>query len=242
VHPVIGGRQGGTVMARQTERRVRRTAEQLFLDKLAALTHGEQTLVSNAALREALNWPEDKYNDIRIQLRRDQLINVGQGQGGKVGLSKLSSTKALKVFVSYNHTDTQYKDDLVKHIDPLKRLKLIETWFDGKIQAGKDINQEIQAELLSSDIILLLVSIDYLNSYYCVEIEMEKAMERHKAGSARVIPIILRSCMWQHMPFSKLKALPLDARAVSTWPDRDEALVSVAEGIRGVADELLAGR
>lgn len=229
-------------MVRQPVRRVRRTAAELFLDKLTTLTRGEQTLVPNATLRDALGWSEEKYADVRLQLRRDQLINVGQGQGGKVGLAKLSSIRALKVFVSYNHTDTQYKDDLVKHLDPLKRLKLIETWFDGKIQAGKDINQEIRTELLSSDVVLLLISIDYLNSYYCVEIEMEKAMERHETGDARVVPIILRSCMWQHMPFSKLKALPLDAKAVSTWPDRDLALVSVSEGIRSVADELLAGR
>ena len=229
-------------MARFTERRVRRTAAELFLDKLAKLTKGEQTLVLNATLRDALGWSEEKYSDIRLQLRKDQLINVGQGQGGKVGLAKLASTKALKVFISYNHVDTAYKDDLVKHIDPLRRLKLIEAWFDGKIQAGKEVDQEIRSELMSSDVILLLISIDYLNSYYCVELEMEKAMERHEAGEARVVPIILRSCMWQHMPFSKLKALPLDAKAVSTWPDRDQALVSVAEGIRGVADELLADR
>jgi hypothetical protein len=229
-------------MAKQTERRPRRTAKELFLDKLSKLTKGEQTLVLNATLREELGWRPEKYTDVRLQLKNDQLINVGQGHGGKVGLAKLPSTKALKLFVSYNHLDVQYKDDLVKHIDPLKRLKLIDTWFDGKIQAGKDINEEILAELASSDIILLLVSIDYLNSYYCVEIEMEKAMERHEVGEARVIPIILRSCMWQHMPFSKLKALPLDAKAVSGWADRDEALVSIAESVRAVADDLLANR
>jgi hypothetical protein len=214
----------------------------LFLDKLSKLTKGEQTLVANATLREALGWREDKYNAVRVQLRKDQLINVGQGQGGKVGLAKLPSMKAIKIFVSYNHADVKYKDDLVKHIDPLKRLKLTDTWFDGQLQAGKDVSEQIGAELASSDIILLLVSIDYLNSYYCVEIEMEKAMERHETGVSRVIPIILRSCMWQHMPFSKLKALPLDAKAVSTWPDRDEALVSVAESIKIVADDLLANR
>jgi len=193
-------------------------------------------------LREALGWSDEKYTGVRIQLRKNQLINVGQGQGGKVGLAKLPSAKALKLFISYNHSDSQYKDDLVKHIDPLKRLKLIDTWFDGKIQAGKNINEEIRSEIASSDIILLLVSIDYLNSYYCVEIEMEEAMVRHEAGDSRVIPIILRSCMWLHMPFSKLKALPLDAKAVSTWADRDEALVSIAEGIQKVADDLLASR
>lgn len=229
-------------MAKQIQRRPRRTNQELFLDTLSKLSKGEQSLIPNATLRDELGWPDEKYANVRNQLRRDQLINVGQGQGGKVGLAKLPSTKALKLFLSYSHLDIQYKDDLVKHLAPLKRLKLIDDWFDGKIQAGKDINEEIRANLASSDIILLLVSIDYLNSYYCVEIEMEKAMERHEAGEARVIPVILRSCMWQHMPFSKLKALPMDGKAISTWADRDQALVTVAESIKVLADELLTSR
>jgi hypothetical protein len=159
---------------RLTTRRTRRTAEQVFLDKLSKLTHGEQTLISNSTLREALGWSDEKYHAVRTQLRHDQLINVGQGQGGKVGLAKLPNRKALKLFVSYNHVDVKYKDDLVKHIDPLRRLKLVDTWFDGKIQAGNE------------------------------------------TGKSQVIPVILRNCMWQHMPFSKLKSLPLDAKAVST--------------------------
>lgn len=228
-------------MASKPRRRTRRTNQELFLYKLAALTKGEQTLIPNATLRDELGWPDKRYANVRNQLRRDQLINVGQGQGGKVGLAR-SSTKALKLFLSYSHVDVQYKDDLSKHLAPLKRLKLIDDWFDGKIKAGKDLNAEISANLACSDIILLLVSIDYLNSYWCIEIEMEKAMERHEAGEARVIPIILRSCMWHHMPFSKLKALPLDGKAVSTWKDRDEALVSIAEDIKVVADELLTSR
>ena len=124
------------------------------IDKLSKLTKGEQTLIPNATLRDELGWPDEKYANVRNQLRRDQLINVGQGQGGKVGLAKLSSTKALKLFLSYSQSDIQYKDDLVKHLAPLKRLKLIDDWFDGKIQAGKDINEEIRANLASSDIIL----------------------------------------------------------------------------------------
>ena len=61
---------------------------------------------------------------------------------------------------------------------------------------------------------------------------------RHAEGSAVVIPIILRSCLWQQTPFSKLQALPKDAKAISSWADRDEAFTSVIEGIRKVAEEM----
>jgi hypothetical protein len=91
-------------------------------------------------------------------------------------------------------------------------------------------------------IILLLISIDFINSEYCYDTEMERAMERHQKGEARVIPIILRSCLWQYAPFAKLQALPKDAKAVQSWSDRDEALTDIVDGIGKVAEELLEGK
>jgi len=71
---------------------------------------------------------------------------------------------------------------------------------------------------------------------------MERALERHQTGEARVVPIIMRSRLWQDAPFAKLQALPKDAKAVQAWADRDEALTDVVDGIRKVAEELLATR
>jgi hypothetical protein len=90
--------------------------------------------------------------------------------------------------------------------------------------------------------VLLLVSIDFISSAYCYDIEMDRALERHEAGEARVIPIILRGCLWQYAPFSKHQALPKDAKAVSAWADQDEALTDVADGIRRVAEEILESK
>jgi hypothetical protein len=87
---------------------------------------------------------------------------------------------------------------------------------------------------------LLLVSIDFINSKYCYDIELEAAMERHSKGNAVVIPVILRSCFWHNTPFAKLQALPKDAKAISSWTDRDEALAAVAEGVRQIAEGRLA--
>jgi len=134
------------------------------------------------------------------------------------------------------------KSALVKHLEPLRHRKLIEEWHDRKITAGKEWDREISDQLSSADIILLLVSIDFINSKYCYDIEMERALERHQTGEARVVPIIMRSCLWQDAPFAKLQALPKDAKAVQAWADRDEALTDVVDGIRKVAEELLATR
>lgn len=71
---------------------------------------------------------------------------------------------------------------------------------------------------------------------------MERAILRHAEGSCRVIPIILRGCLWQHAPFAKIQALPRDGKPVTTWPDLDESLASVAEAIRLAAEDILASR
>ena len=66
-----------------------------------------------------------------------------------------------------------------------------------RIGPGDEFDLEISNQLESADIVLLLVSSDFLHSDYCYDIEMKRALERHAEGSARVIPVILRPCHWQ---------------------------------------------
>lgn len=222
--------------------RKKRTHRELFLDKLKALSNGEQRLIGNIALRNALNWDEVKYNRIKAQLREENLVVIGTGKGGSVGLANAQGTNALRLFVSYSHADEQLKDELLRHIEPLKHLNLIESWHDRKLVAGEEWEKVISKNLENADIILLLVSIDFINSKYCLDIELERALELHEEKKAVVVPIILRSCLWQHTAFAKLQALPQDAKAVYAWSDRDEALVNIANGIKQVAEEIRASR
>ena len=225
-------------MATKKKARVRRTQTQIFLDALKQLG-GSSQLIGNIALRQKLGWDENKYRRIRQELVDLQQVISGRGKGGSVMLASLPGTKGLNVFISYSHLDESFKSDLVKHLDPLRRLGLIETWHDRKIKPGDVWDSTISSNLDKAQIILLLVSIDFINSKYCYDTELERALERHYSGEAKVIPIILRACMWQQTPFAKLQSLPKDAQAVALWPDKDSAFVNVAEGIRQVAMDLL---
>ena len=210
----------------------------MFLDGLKQLG-GSKQLIGNITLREKLGWDENKYRRIHRDLVDQQKVIPGRGKGGSVMLASLPGTKGLSVFISYAHADENFRNDLVKHLDPLRRLGLIETWHDRKIKPGEVWDRAISTNLEKAQIILLLVSIDFINSEYCYDVELERALERHDNGQAKVIPIILRACMWQQTPFAKLQALPKDAEAVTLWPDRDAAFVNVAEGIRQAAKDLL---
>jgi hypothetical protein len=142
------------------------------------------------------------------------------------------------VFFSYSHADEALRDQLEKQLSLLKRQGVIETWHDRRIGAGQDLHDAIDGRLEASDIILLLVSPDFIDSDYCFEREMTRAMERHHTGDAIVIPIILRPCMWHGAPFGRLMATPKDGKAVTLHPDRDSALLEVATAIKDAAERL----
>jgi hypothetical protein len=96
----------------------------------------------------------------------------------------------------------------------------------------------IDEHLNTAQIILLLISPDFLASDYCYDIELTRAMERHAAGDASVIPVILREVDWKSAPFGKLQALPKNAFPVTSWENRDQAFADVARGIRQAVEEL----
>lgn len=150
-----------------------------------------------------------------------------------------SSKAAVEIFYSYSHGDQKLRGELDKHLAILRRQGLIRGWHDRQIEAGSEWANQIDERLNAADIILLLVSADFLASDYCYSVEMERALQRHEAGEARVIPIILRPCDWTNAPFSKLQALPRDTKPVTAWPSRDEAFLNVAKGIRAVVEAML---
>jgi TIR domain len=142
------------------------------------------------------------------------------------------------VFFSYSHKDEDLRNELEVHLSSLKRHGVISTWHDRRITVGTELGSAIDGNLSAADVILLLVSPDFINSDYCYEKEMDRAMERHKSGAARVIPVILRPCDWHSLPFGKLLATPTDGKPVTKWADRDEAFLNVVQAIKAALNVL----
>lgn len=137
------------------------------------------------------------------------------------------------VFFSYSHKDEALRDELEVHLAMLKRESAISAWHDRKILAGDELNGQIHTRLNDAQVILLLVSPDFLASAYCHDVEVKRAMELHAEGRARVIPVILRPSDWQaSTPFVKLLAVPTDGKPITKWPDRDEAWLNVVQQLR----------
>jgi len=145
------------------------------------------------------------------------------------------------VFFSYSHRDEELRDELETHLSMLKRDGSIEAWHDRRIQPGEDFAREIDANLESADVVLLLVSSYFLDSDYCYEIEMKRALERHERGEARVIPVILRPCDWHAAPFGHLLAIPKDGKPITQYPDLHEGFAEVVKAIRAALGGMKPG-
>ena len=136
-----------------------------------------------------------------------------------------------RIFISYAHKDEELRQELKKHLAELERQKIVTTWSDEQIRPGEELDNAIQKELERADIILLLVSPDFLASTYCREVETVKALEQRKTRGAITIPVILRPCDWQRAPFGRLKALPKDGKPVVQYPSRDDAFLEIAKAL-----------
>jgi len=142
-----------------------------------------------------------------------------------------------KVFYSYSHRDAELRERLGTYLAPLRQQNKIVEWHDRKIEPGADWEDQISTQLDSAQLILLLVSEDFLASEYCFGVEVERALARLKLGEVRVVPILLKPCLWQESRFSELLILPRDAKAITSWASREEAFVNVATEILKLVSE-----
>ena len=136
----------------------------------------------------------------------------------------------IEVFISYSKQDKELRDGLLAHLHPLKREGII-TWHDRQILPGTEWDEEIKARLNAADIILLLISADFLATDYCTQVEIPEALRRHNAGETIVMPVILRSCAWDFTPLAAIQAYPEKAKPIKSWTDIDEAYTDVVRGV-----------
>lgn len=139
-----------------------------------------------------------------------------------------------RAFISYSHADDALRAEFDKHLSLLRRQGLIDLWSDQRIPAGGELVPQISAELEAADIIILLISPDFMASDYCYGIEMKRAMQRHHDGTTVVIPIILRPVDWHTAPFGALKAVPRDGKPVTKWLTLDDAFLDVVQALRSL--------
>jgi hypothetical protein len=215
---------------------------------------GTSGRVNNGALFRELAWTEQRYEIIRARLIvAEKIKSVRGGPGGSLTApqtpkttTKLStaqrSRQPLLAFISYSHKDADLKSALVSHLAPLRHRKLVAHWDDGELNAGEEWKKEIFDQLKNAQLILLLISANFIASDFCYGKELRAALRRDRKKTARVIPIILRDCDWQSLPFAKLQAVPKNGKAITSWSNQDEAMTNATQAIGLAAEELARAR
>jgi hypothetical protein len=144
----------------------------------------------------------------------------------------------VRVFISYSHKDEKFRRQLETVLAPLIRNGTIESWSDREISPGVEWAKEIEERLEKADIILLLVSPDYLASDYTYEVEMRRAIERAREGQARIIPIIVRPSAWQGTGLAEFQVFPRTGTSIMMSKRTNKYLADLAGTIQGMADEI----
>jgi hypothetical protein len=150
---------------------------------------------------------------------------------------------SLKLFYSYAHEDESVLAELRKHLAPLRHEQILVDWHDRELLPGADWDPEISDRLESADIVVALISSDFVSSAYAYGRELHRALDLHDQGRLALVPVIARPCYWQPLPISRLQMLPDDAKPIMSWThpsERDESFVSVVRGVERVARGLLS--
>jgi TIR domain len=149
-------------------------------------------------------------------------------------------TGAMEVFIVYaaNSADEGHRENLEKHLSVLTRQQEIVLRHERLVTADKDTQAELKGMLDGADVIVLLLSPDFIASDFCYNDQMSVAMKRQRDHTARVIPVLVGSCYWEPLPFSELKVLPASRKAITSHPDEASAWTEVAREIHAAIKEL----
>lgn len=179
------------------------------------------------------------------ELPKDAIVEESPPVAPPIGKSPVAEDPASqphtrKLFISYAREDIDYVKGLEKHLKVLIRSKHIDSWSDSQLLPGQEWNQEIQYQIEAADIILLMISADFLSSDYINDYELVWAEKTRIAKGALIVPVLVRPCYWQGQSFAKYGALPTDdsgqLQFISQWADQDHAFYKTVEGIRRIID------
>jgi hypothetical protein len=146
----------------------------------------------------------------------------------------------VKLFISYSHVDREYLNEFYKFLNDAD-CPNIDIWKDDRIELGQEWNHEIESNLNDADIVLLVMSQDFLKSPYIKNNELAVALKRHEEGRSTVIPIFLRYCNLDNYPeITKLQGYPgVKTPLLEAGVKKDRYFTEIQEKINDVAKKII---
>ncbi|MEL6968812.1 MAG: toll/interleukin-1 receptor domain-containing protein [Bacteroidota bacterium] len=143
-----------------------------------------------------------------------------------------------KIFIAYSRKDVTLLQELRAHLAILERAKLARIWYDGEIEAGSNWEESIKNAMFEANLVLMLISPDFIASDYCYNVEMSRAISLHDQRSLKIIPVILRPCNWHLSPLGRIQALPQNGLPITEWDSSDKAFTLIVDRIANSLKEI----
>lgn len=222
------------------------TREERFVKWLEqSLAENEAEWVNCKDFADYVGWSSSSFETTLERLIAKGTVRRQAYGGGRIQLTvkqAIQKPSGVRVFISYSHDDDEYRKALHKHLSPLERMGKITVWTDREIPAGEDWGKQIHDRLDDCDIFIVLVSSSFIASHYCYDVELTDAINRHRAGSMKIIPVVVRNCIWNVTPLGAIQHATLDNVAIASAPNQDDALTAAATSIAKVVDAVLSKR
>ena len=141
-----------------------------------------------------------------------------------------------RIFISYARADLEHLHLLEKHLANLKRQQRIEVWTDQVLEPGARWEPTLLQALHAADILLCLVTADFMASNFIHDVELKHSFERERLGQVRIIPVLVRPTDLEGHPLHRLQGLPRGFQPITLWQNSDQAWLEVVIGLRTVLD------
>lgn len=147
-----------------------------------------------------------------------------------------AAAKKIQVFIGYHAIDEQLKKKLLSHLRVLERLHNITV--EHEIEPGSHLGEAIQRQLCAADMILLLLSSDFLGSDEHMRHIVEPAIKKSKAAESVVVPVIMRSCLWKLTELAQMEVLPENGEPLEEYDIKEAGYRNVASEIKHRIEKL----
>jgi hypothetical protein len=181
-------------------------------------------------------------NDAAVAAIRTKLHENSSTRLQVAANEQVERIPGVSIFISYAREDRESVRALKNHMSNLQGLGLVSAWHDAEISPGVLWETEIKAAMAKAELMLLLVSSDFMSSDYIRRVEVKQAFERQSRNLMTIVPILIRSVDIVGNRLSALQALPSNGRPVSEWPDADKAYVDIVDGIRRTVESIRSSK
>jgi len=151
---------------------------------------------------------------------------------------RIPGRDSLSLFISYSHKDELFRDELRGALTAYERKGELTAWDDTCIVAGQKWEAEILGKLERADIVVLLLSNDFIRSDYCYLKEMKRAVESDAAGECAIVPVVVRACAFQKLELGQIQAILPGGKPIKQNKDRDAAWLKVTNELDRVMAKL----